>query len=140
MYDQSSSPKKTRSNRGLGVMSTLAAEMRRIVIDAAGPSKGVTIKGQMRAAWQALGRPPFWRLRAAWYGEAGRWSGEAIEDFRRRHRRRLGKEANARGEADKAIAVLRSLRDSYAAIDPDFYRDQILAIERTLGDARGPEG
>ena len=44
-------------------------EMQAIVFEAAAPIEpGETVKGQMVRAWKNLGRPPFWRVRAAWWG------------------------------------------------------------------------
>lgn len=71
----------------------ISVEAQGIVHDAAQPvTPGENIKAQMLRAWTALGRPPFWRLRAAWHGEAGRWSAAALEDLRARDkaRRRTG--------------------------------------------------
>lgn len=67
----------------------IAVEAQGIVRDAAQPiSPGENIKAQMQRAWNALGRPAFWRVRAAWHGEAGRWSAAALEDLRARDRAR----------------------------------------------------
>ncbi len=68
----------------------LADELRRLVREAAKPVEaGETIKAQIRRAWMTLGRPDYWRVRAAWHGEAGRWTASAVEDFRARAERRL---------------------------------------------------
>lgn len=112
----------------------LAIEMQNIVFEAARPvSPGEGIKAQIRRAWEALGRPDFWRVRAAWYGEAACWSGEAVRDFQIRHRKRCMKEEAARGNARKAAAVLFEIRDQHlAAADSDFRREQLMAIDATL--------
>lgn len=114
----------------------IAGEMQRVVLGAAAPIRpGDTVKAQLNRAWEALGRPQFWRVRAAWYGEAGCWSATAVDDMRRRSRARLEREARAREHAKEAAATLRALRETYAQTDPEFYRDQILAIEQALRDA-----
>jgi T5orf172 domain len=69
----------------------IADEARQIVADAMQPVQpGENIKKQLERAWVALGKPPFWRIRAAWYGEAGKWLGMTLEDFRARDRVRRG--------------------------------------------------
>jgi hypothetical protein len=71
------------------IQEELACELRRLVREAAQPvAAGESIKGQIRRAWIALGRPDFWRVRAAWHGEAGKWTASAVEDFRARAERR----------------------------------------------------
>lgn len=116
------------------IAQSLADEMQGIVFGAAQPVRpGDTVKAQMRRAWTELARPPFWRLRAAWYGEAGFWRGYSHEDMRRRHAERLRKEAsNADANRDRTLTVLGTLRTAYAVADPDLYREQILALEHEL--------
>ena len=129
MHDKSSFKLCSDGDRG---MSALAGEMRGIVQRAAAPVvPGDTVKTQMRRAWQALGRPPFWRLRAAWYGEAAGWSARAVDDLRRRN---LEREARALEHANKAAATLHSLRAAYAAGDADFHREQIVALDAALAE------
>ena len=56
-------------------MSSIALEARSLVRDAACPvTPGETVKAQMRRAWDNLGCWHWWRVRAAWNGEAGCWS------------------------------------------------------------------
>jgi hypothetical protein len=60
--------------------------MQEIVFDAARPvAPGAKIKAQLNSAWVNLGRPSWWRLIAAWKGEAGSWSATAAYDFEQRH-------------------------------------------------------
>lgn len=115
-------------------MSALAIEMQQLVRSAAEPvAPGETVKAQMRRAWAVLGRPPYWRLRAAWYGEAGCWSGAAVLDFQSRARARETREAKARDSAGEAAAALVALRRAYASSgDQDFHRGQIVAIDAAL--------
>jgi hypothetical protein len=90
------------------VARAIADEARSIVMRAAEPiPAGDTVKTQMRRAWERLGRPSWWRMRAAWYGEAGCWSATAIEEFRLRASRWQNRqEAAAREEAHVLAAVL----------------------------------
>lgn len=116
------------------VVTDLANEMQSIVFGAAQPiAPGESIKTQIRRAWQALGRPSYWRVRAAWYREAGCWSGEAVKDFEWRDRRRRQKEDAARENARQAANALIALRNQHlAASDTDFRREQIVAIDTAL--------
>lgn len=117
-------------------MNAVAVEMRTLVLASSVPVEpGETVKAQMRRGWGALGKPAWWRFKAAWYGEAGGWSAVAVDDFRSRDARRRNKEAKVRDNANAAIAALRALRDRYAEADPDFHREQILAIEHALQQA-----
>ena len=45
---------------------------------------GETVAAQMRKSWERLGRPKWWRLKAAWYGEAGSFSAAAAQDIQNR--------------------------------------------------------
>ena len=115
-------------------MSALALEMQDIVRNAAMPVRpGDTIKGQMNRAWRALQTPPFWRIKAAWYGEAGCWDGAAIEDMRARDaRRRREKERLAREEAALASARVSSLRARLLTTDPEFHEADVPALDQAL--------
>lgn len=116
-----------------GTVSTLATDMKTIVYAAADPRPGETVKAQIRKAWAALGFPSFWRVKAAWYGEAGCWSGEAVRDFQVRDAARRRKEEAAREHANQAVASLVALRGQYlAAPDADFHREQVVAIDAAL--------
>lgn len=130
MRDKSSF--RMRSGEQMSV--AIAAEAQRIVRDAARPIEpGEGVKAQLRRAWSALGRPPYWRVRAAWYGESGSWSAQAFEDLRARYRNWEGRqEARGRAEADTARQRLVALREALAQGDPDFHRDTIDALERAL--------
>lgn len=114
-------------------VSTLATDMQNIVFAAADPQPGEIVKAQIRRAWASLGHPSFWRVKAAWYGEAGSWSGTAVKDFERRDANRRQKEEAARGNANQAVATLVALRGQYlAAPDADFHREQVMAIDAAL--------
>lgn len=58
----------------------LATELQKIVRQAAGPiSPGMSIKSQQNAACDNLGyKRGDWRVRSAWYGYAGNWTGRAV--------------------------------------------------------------
>jgi hypothetical protein len=115
-------------------VTNIAADMQSIVFAASEPIRpGESVKAQIRRAWEALGRPPYWRVRAAWYREAGCWSGEAVRDFEARdHKRRL-KEKAAQQHASHAAVALLALRDRYhAASDQDFHREQLVALDAAL--------
>lgn len=110
---------------------SIAAEMQAIVFDAAQPIRpGDTVKAQQRRAWGTLGRPPLWRLRAAWYGEAECWSGRAIEDLRRRARARQEREENAREQAQQLGSTYAAFAESLRKEDPDKYRERADGLER----------
>lgn len=130
----------------------LAREMRGIVFAAAEPiSAGETVKTQMRKAWQALGRPAWWRVKAAWYGEAGPWSGTAHEDMRRRHAERLRREATLRDQAADLGRLYAGIAEAIST-SPDAERHRLgvaglLEVARALGGDRsaldaaaGPSG
>src|ERR1700710_576758 len=68
--------------------SVIAEEMQSIVRQAAQPvAPGDTIKAQMVRSWERLGRPAWWRLKAAWYGEAATFSAQAARDMQQRYLR-----------------------------------------------------
>jgi hypothetical protein len=130
----------------------LSLELRALVFDAARPvAPGESIKGQMRRAHANLGYPPWWRLRSAWYGEAGRWTARIVEDFRQRHRaleaKRKRQDALRIDEAqDKAavyLARLDRLRQALVVADADFFGPDIdaigLATDRLRRIARVPD-
>lgn len=122
-----------------------------MVRDAARPiAPGETIKAQMRRAWAELGRPPMWRVRAAWYGEAGSWTAAAFEDLRMRSRAFCARqEARAHERADLCRAAMAAHRESLAASRPVVHRELVDAaiavldgaigtgLERSAGDRTG---
>jgi hypothetical protein len=119
-------------------MNTIAAEMRSLVLHAAEPvTAGETIKAQQRRAWERLSRPSFWRLRAAWYGEAGCWSARAVEDMRRRDAARRQKEAKQREHVDKLGTLFAGVAARLqAGPHADFHQhdvDALLHAARALG-------
>ncbi|WP_336800348.1 hypothetical protein [Kaistia sp. MMO-174] len=113
-----------------GTVSTLASDMKTIVYAAADPRPGETVKAQIRKAWAALGFPSFWRVKAAWYGEAGCWSGEAVRDFQMRDLIRRRKEEAARAQATELGALFAVAAERLREIDPDFHSQQIAQHER----------
>ena len=117
-------------HKELGV-TAIALEMRRLAREAAVPvHPGETIKAQQRRGWEALKRPPFWRFRAAWYGEAGCWSAVAFEDLRRRNAERRKKEAKARETAMGLSEIYRTAAERLREIDADFHGAEIARLEQ----------
>ena len=110
------------------IQQQIAAEMRCLVREAAQPvAAGESIKGQVRRAWVTLGRPDFWRVRAAWHGEAGKWLASAVEDFRDRARRLEASKARADAETDaaslsRAAAALERRGDAAGGKDAETLR------------------
>lgn len=119
---------------------SIAIELEGLVKAAAQPIQpGEGVTRQMRRAWRALGEPNWWRFRAAWYGQAHEgWAVGVVDDLRHRYARWEARreEARAHEHAD-AVAVLDALRAQYAEADPDFYREQIAAIDAALGASGG---
>lgn len=125
---KSPKPSRIRNNSS---RERIAQEMRAIVEDAgrtAPPGSGV--KALVRAAWENLGQPEYWRVLRAWQGYAGCWRGDIVDDFRQRkrawERRQL---AEATEEAADHVAHLARLRDALAHIDESFHRTEIDALE-----------
>ncbi len=65
---------------------TIADELYQLSHQAAGKVRpGATVKEQLNAAWENLGRPPLWRLKSAWWRDgSGDWSAQAVKDFQQR--------------------------------------------------------
>ena len=96
-----------------GSMRDIAKELQHIVKEAAGPiSPGMGIKAQINAACDNLGyRRGHWRVRAAWYGEAGNWRARAVFDLIDRfHRIRTASGSRATFEADPPKRTLTTER------------------------------
>lgn len=115
---------------------SIASEMQSLVFEAAEPVRpGDTVKAQQRRAWIELQRPPWWRLRAAWYGEADCWSGRAVDDMRQRDRARREREASLRDAAEDLGALYARI-----ARHPDVDRtrsDHLLDVAGALGSGGG---
>jgi hypothetical protein len=95
-HDDRGGSRTNRSGNRNNYAVLIAVEAQGIVFDAAKPIfPGEGAKAQMRRAWAALGRPQFWRVRSAWYGEAGVWTAVALEDLRQRDRARRGGSSEA---------------------------------------------
>jgi len=100
-------------------MKSLAMEAQEMVMDAASANAGDSIGRQIRNASRALGYSDGnWRVRAAWYGEAGSWSGVAIEELRARYARWKEKQRALAVEKQQALAALFEA----AATGPDHER------------------
>jgi hypothetical protein len=107
--------------------ASIATEARRLVMSAAEPvSAGETVKAQMRRAWERLGRPSWWRIRAAWYGEASCWSAAALEDLRNRADHWSTKQRErGRAEAQNLAAVLSRFLEADAPAAPNLAREDL---------------
>jgi hypothetical protein len=92
---------------------------------------GDSVKAAINRAAFRVSLPPG-RVQDLWYSEARMVRSNEMDAIRSAAARRAREEAKNR---DAAFASLRSLRDTYAATDPEFYREQILAIEQVLRDA-----
>lgn len=116
-------------------MSAIAIDAQNMVRSAAHPVvAGETVKAQMRKAALNLRYPAGdWRVKAAWYGEAGSWGAALFRDFEERFRAWQAKQ-NVRANTIRsdALSSLAALRDAYASIDPEAHREQIEGIERAL--------
>ena len=127
------------------LQDNIAQEMRKTVIEAAEPGvPGEGVKSTLQRAHRNLGRPKFWRVRAAWKGEAGDWAGWALDDFRERidalRRQRRKRDLKEAADVGNRIA---SLRSALAQADPDFFGPEVDALGQLLERAsRGqtPDG
>ena len=122
--------------------ASIAFEARRYVKDAAGPiHAGESIKAQLRRSAANLAPVPHWRVRAAWYGEAGSWSAAAMDDLRARWRAWKAKqeatqEAKLHVETTLLRAQVAALKEKLMASDPEFYCAEIDRLEWQLRVAR----
>jgi len=104
--------------------------MQAIVRSAAEPIEaGESTKAQIRRSWETLGKPAYWRVRKAWFGLAGEWISEAVEDFRERDRQRR---QEAKEEAAEMAERLERLRQALAVSDAEFHRPEIDALRFAL--------
>ena len=118
-----------------GVMNSIAIEARNMVRTAAAPvPAGETIKGQLRRACRALGyRDGDWRIRAAWYSEAGSWSAAAFEELRERYRSWSEKQKRAADRNEQALATLmQALASRLEQNDAEFFAADIDACRDLL--------
>ena len=134
-------------SRGPDVSASIASEAQRLVMGLSEPvAAGETVTAQMRRAWERLGRPSWWRIRAAWYGEAGCWSAAAVEDLRQRADRWAAREeARGRDEAHALATVLSRFLEGDADPHPSLARADLAAardlVRRLgLGDRAGARG
>lgn len=144
MSDKSSSHLRLIWSQGAREMSeAIAAEIRTICRHAAEPVEpGDTVKQQIRRAWEALQRPPFWRVRSGFYGEGGGWSAAAVADFQMRYRTLMERRSR---RAEQVQAVKRAKRGPGAPTELERARDEyrtliarIEAVEAALR-LRGPD-
>jgi hypothetical protein len=94
------------------VSQSIAAELQGYVFEAAKPvTPGRNIYSQMRDAARALGYSDGdWRIKAAWYGEAGNWSAKAVDTLRQRYEvmKRKRAEAEAQKQAKQEVEFLKA--------------------------------
>lgn len=122
-------------------MSSLAAEMQGIVFRAAEPLKpDEKVKARIRRAHSVLqstfpGNPlKFWRVKAAWEGDAESWVGRAHEDLRERDRALRKKIEAGRAKTNELAIIFATAAERLRQIDPNFYREQIAQHERAASE------
>lgn len=123
------------SSSELDAMSGIASDAQMMVRAAAHPVEaGETVKAQMnRAATNLRYSAGDWRVKAAWYGEAGSWGAAMFRDFEERFnawKARQEKRSNA-SEASTATfmaAMCERLSRSGEAVD----REQAKALADAL--------
>ena len=119
-------------SQGAKAMSEIIGiEIRTICRRAAEPVQpGEGVKAQLRRAWLALGRPPFWRLRSGWYGEGGCWSAAAVVDFQTRYVAMVERQSRRSAQAQATETAKRGLATpSQAELARDEYRTLVERIE-----------
>lgn len=127
MSDGSSFRECSRVEGVSNVSHAIAAEAQTLVREAAKPiAPGDTVKAQLRRAARALGyRDGDWRIRAAWYREAGCWSASALEDLRARFRTwRAAQDRAAIVEMETQAARFRAIASSLGNSDADLDREE----------------
>jgi hypothetical protein len=128
-----------KRSRGVSMSTSLALEAEQLVKDAAAPCKpGEKIKAQLNRACERLGyHSDRWRVRAAWYREAGCWSASALEELRSRAAAwKERRDSLTQAKLDKYGAIDAALADRLETLDPDFYRAEIARLRdavRRLG-------
>lgn len=124
-------------SQGRDMSEAIALEVRTICRRAAEPIRpGEGVKTQIRRAWENLGRPPFWRVKAGWYDSAGTWSAAAVRDFQTRYRAHIEREKR-RAEQVEAIEAAKAIRaePDYVRLARNDYQDlvnRIAALEAAI--------
>jgi len=121
---------------------SIALEAQRMVQEAAEPIvPGEVVKAQMRRAARALKYPDGdWRIRAAWYCEAGCWSAAAFEELRERYGAwRERQRQKALNEARVAAAVYDALADQLRGKDEEFHSADVAALVSLARRLRGQD-
>ena len=116
----------------------IGTECQGYVRDAGEPGGG-TIKAQQNRAAENLGYPRgHWRIREAWYGEAGSWSCWAVEELRLRYDNwKAATEREARHISTEQRKRLSSLRYALAETDPDAFGPEIAALDDAIDKLGG---
>ncbi len=105
-----------------------ATEARDIVRRAVGDAAGLTIKAQLRQAARNLGYlAEAWRVREAWYGEAGRWAFAALHDLRLR--------LTIRRQKERVRIAPAAVEQRITAV-----RDGLAELQRRFGDLEAELG
>ena len=121
-----------------GMSQAISDELFSLSHQAAGKVRpGATVKEQLMAAWENLGRPPMWRLKSAWWRDGSAdWSAKAVKDFQERFlawreaearraasnfeteraRQMAADRATLEAERDKCVAALARLESRLASI------------------------
>lgn len=134
---------KVCSRSGDAEMSAAVAQrMQEIVFDAAAPVQpGEKIKAQVNKAWANLSRPRFWRVVAAWKGEAGPWSAAACYDFEARYAAFKERRKRAAREADLTHAArLEAAATALENADGDFHSAEITRLRGLANSLRNLAG
>ena len=108
MHDKSSFPfHLIETERSRMMPPDVATDMRAIALAFMGTRRpGESVKVWLNRGWEAAWRPPFWRFRAAFHGEAGCWSAQAVADFQQRYRRLVAAQRRqVEHEAAKAALI-----------------------------------
>jgi hypothetical protein len=129
---------RTCSHSETEAVSAIALDAQKMARAAAQPLQaGETVKAQMRRAALNLKYPVGdWRIKAAWYGEAGSWGAALFRDFEDRfHAWKAKQEQRSGSNRDRAAAALAALRETLARDGSPVLSQQIEGIERALRSA-----
>lgn len=119
-------------------MSAIALDAQKMVRAAAHPLEvGETIKAQQnRAALNLRYSPGDWRIKAAWYGEAGSWGAALFRDFEERFNAwKARQERQSEAARTNAAATMAALCEALSRTGEAVHREQAEAIQRALSAA-----
>ena len=127
---------ETEASRAMN--DPIALDMHRLVVAMAGPRRPAeSVKAYLRRMHEAMGRPPFWRVRAAFYHEAGPWSAAAVRDFQARYQAFMarGEQRAAHERAVEAAIGRKTAEPEFVTLARSDYHDlveRISALEAAL--------